>query len=83
MKTDDIDDLDLPVDWKTADYRSFADWKSVGYHVVRGSKAVWVRGKPLFPRSMVEWTEPFMGDIGNGEWGDGFYSPESWMPEHF
>jgi len=34
-------------------YKSFNEWSSTGYKIIKGSKAVWVEDKPVFSNEQV------------------------------
>lgn len=35
------------------DYRKFDDWSRAGYKILKGSKATWIDGVPMFSREQV------------------------------
>lgn len=56
-----MDDFDIPLAIPEG-YLSFDDWKLVGRHVVKGSKASWIMGMALFHRDQTEPTDDVMED---------------------
>lgn len=55
------------------EFRTFDEWSQDGYQIIKGSKATWFDGKPMFARRQVQKSIPRShGGHAIDGWGD-FY----------
>jgi len=71
------------------DYRTFNQWSSAGYKILKGSKATWIDDIPMFSEKQV--TKTVKPDYGN-HWknGSGYWAQDyedatfdEWMGGYF
>lgn len=56
--------------------KSFDEWKKAGYSVIKGQKAGWVDGKPMFSREQVTETLNYFDDYYGED--DGYGCSSYW-----